>query len=92
MLRAPLLSLLSMTTQYQGEMSHAVSSVRVSVHARCVCFPLLPDRAGMRASGGWASTREKAATDWKPKAVRKLNATAYVTQWKKLWGVSCVSY
>lgn len=66
--RALLHSLLSMSTQYQGEMSHAASSACVSVCAQSVCFPLLPERAGMRASGGWESTRAKAATEWKPKA------------------------
>lgn len=57
--RTLLHSLLSMSTQYQGEMSHAASSVCVSVHAGSVCFPLLPERAGMRASGGWGVHQSK---------------------------------
>lgn len=48
---------LSVSTRHQGEMSHAVSSVCASVHARSVCFPSRPERAGMRPSGGWESKR-----------------------------------
>lgn len=62
-------SLLSVSTQYQGETSHAASSVCMSVHTCSVCFPLplLPEREGMGKGGGWESMRANTATEWKPK-------------------------
>lgn len=61
-------SLLSVSTRYQGETSHAASSVCMSVHTCSVCFPLplLPEREGMGKGGGWEAMGANTATEWKP--------------------------